>query len=131
MRDSFSRLKKFVEECREITMSDVGFRCAIKERWLLLKAWYRHVIVIAPLAVFMLFETYRGLYGLFMFIKLHEAFYRVMVFAARLHYTVVCVCAFLYRAATVSVEMYSLKLSRGHAHAQNNLLWCSSGRLEL
>ena len=90
-----------------------------------------HVIVIAPLVVFMLFETYRGLYGLFMFIKLHEAFYRVMVFAARLHYTVVCVCAFLYRAATVSVEMYSLKLSRGHAHAQNNLLWCFSGRLEL
>ena len=40
MRDSFSRLKKFVEECREITMSDVGFRCAIKERWFLLKAWY-------------------------------------------------------------------------------------------
>ena len=40
MRDSFSRLKKFMEECREITMSDVGFRCAIKERWFLLKAWY-------------------------------------------------------------------------------------------
>ena len=51
-----------------------------------------HVIVIAPFAVFMLFETYRGLYGLYMFIKSHEAFYRVMAFAARLHYTVVCVC---------------------------------------
>ena len=33
MRDSFRRFEKFMEQCRETTMSDVGFRCAFKERW--------------------------------------------------------------------------------------------------
>ena len=41
------------------------------------------------------------------------------------------VSAFVYRAAMVSVREYRLQLSHGHAHAQNNLLWCFSRRLDL
>ena len=44
--------------------------------------------------------------------------------------TLRCVC-FRVSSCTVSVEMYSAELSHGHAHAQNNLVWCFCRRLDL